>query len=100
MRRLLWWLFAFAALLATLIPANDALAQKPVAECREGKCVMDEADYRKLQEFYQALKAFAEATEKKAEIDGQISSNLMRELYSCKAQLNQRNASEVTPHAR
>ncbi len=84
--------FALAAILAcTVIPWNEAQAQRlPAVECDGDVCTISRADWEKLKEYHAAVRAFADAIQKKAEQDAMGIAALLGRLQSCMAILEER----------
>lgn len=90
MKRLFPFGIGIAAICAALISLTGDATARPVAECKDGKCVMSEEDFRRLQEFYKSVRDYAAALEKKAQQDAQGVGSLMQKLNSCMAILEER----------
>lgn len=65
----------------TKVRAEDV----PVAVCEDGKCVMSEEDYKKLQAFVTEVKKTIEANEKTDELADILREGLLARLGRCKA---------------
>ena len=84
-KRFLQVLFALSVALVLLLSMLPAVAQapdmviiKPLAECKEGKCTMEQKDYEKLQKFHaERLDALMQAGELIDQLQGHIQ-ELMR----------------------
>ena len=91
MKRLIAFGFPLAAILWALLgPIQEARAERPMAECKDGKCVVAEADWKRFKEFWRAVEKFANELQEKAQQDAQAQANLMGQLAGCKAMLEER----------
>lgn len=90
MKRLIAFGFPLAAILAALLGPVNARAEKPMAECANGKCVVAEADWKRFKEFWKRVEQFARDMDEKATQDAQRGYEQARKLDSCLAILAER----------
>lgn len=76
-----------AALIAVM---DDARAERPMAECNDGKCVVKEEDWKRFKEFWKRVEQYAKEMDAKATADLQAQYAQARKLESCLAQLEER----------
>jgi hypothetical protein len=60
---------------------------KSLAECKNGKCVMDEADYKRLQEFHKQVRIQMEAINEATEAQNKQLYGLMGQLAACNSRI-------------
>jgi hypothetical protein len=90
-RRLIAFGFPLAAVCVALFgPMNDARAQKPMAVCKDGKCVVSEADWKRFKEFWKRVEQFARDMDEKAQADQKGQWAQAQKLESCLAILAER----------
>lgn len=75
--------------LALVWPVHE-LRAKPMVECRDGKCVMDEADYRRLQEFHAETRKQMDRINESIENHNKAYVGLMGQLAACQSRQPQR----------
>lgn len=75
--------------LALVWPVHD-LRAKPMVECANGKCVIDEADWKRFQEFHKQVRAQMEAINEATEQQNEQLYGLMGQLAACNASKPQR----------
>ena len=93
MKRLFPLGFGIAVMCAAFIVAmDDAKAEKPMAECRDGKCVVKEDDWKRFKEFWKRVEQFARDMDAKAMEDAKAQYALTQKLNSCMAILDERKS--------
>jgi hypothetical protein len=75
--------------LALLWPIHN-LEAKPLVECKNGKCVIDEADWEKYREFAKAQRLAMEAMQEEGARNTRTFMALMGELAKCQSRLPQK----------
>lgn len=75
---------------ALLGPITNVRAEKPMAVCKDGKCVVAEADWKRFKEFWKRVEQFAMEMDEKAQADQKAQWELMQKLNSCMAILAER----------
>lgn len=90
MKRLIAFGFPLAAILWALLGPMNARAEKPMADCKDGKCVVAEADWNRFKEFWKQVEQAAQAMDEKAQADMQSQYEQARKLQSCLAILAER----------
>lgn len=91
MKRLIAFGFPLAAICVALFgPISEARAQKPMAVCENGKCVVAEADWKRFKEFWKRVEQFAKDMDEKANADAKAQWELAQKLNSCMAILAER----------
>lgn len=89
------WAFALLALLAIILSVMPAIAQapdkqiiKPFAKCADGKCVMDQRDFERLQAFHAdrlaALLMAGEMIDRLLQDNADLTRQLARDAAGCK----------------
>lgn len=90
MKRLIAFGFPLAAILWALLGPMNARAEKPMAECKDGKCVVAEADWKRFKEFWKRVEQFAKEMDDKANSDMKAQWEQAQKLQSCLAILAER----------
>lgn len=89
MKRLIAFGFPLAAICVALF-GPDARAEKPMADCANGKCIIAEADWKRFKEFWKRVEQFAQEMDAKAQADMRSQYEQARKLESCLAILAER----------
>lgn len=91
MKRLIAFGFPLAAILWALLgPIQEARAEKPMAVCKNGECVVKEEDWKRFKEFWKRVEKYANELQEKAQQDAQAQANTMGQLAGCMAMLEER----------
>ncbi len=91
MRKLLHYLFPLLALVVCV--ARPSRAEAPqLAVCKDGMCVMSEADYKRLQAFLVRLRDYASGAQERDEQADRALDYAQRKAASCEAALKANRA--------
>jgi hypothetical protein len=93
LKRVIFALFFFACIAIPLLGGmKEAYAEPlPMVVCQFGKCVMAEADWKKLKDYHKAVHASLRNLESATNIMQKIGQELHAKLARCEAHLRQRN---------
>jgi hypothetical protein len=63
---------------------------KPMVECKDGKCVISEADWKRFQEFHRQVRIQMEAINEATEAQNKQLYGLMGQLAACNSRIPQK----------
>jgi hypothetical protein len=75
--------------LALLWPIHD-LNAKPMVECKDGKCVIDEADWQRYREFHIETKRQMHRIDAQINVQNALFEKLMGDLTTCQSRTPQK----------
>lgn len=90
MKKLIAFGFPLAAILWALLGPLNAKAEKPMAVCKDGKCVVSEADWKRFKEFWKSVEKYANDLQEKAQKDAMRDAETVGKLAGCMAMLEER----------
>jgi hypothetical protein len=88
-KRLIAFGFPLAAICVALL-GPDARAEKPMAVCKDGKCVVEEKDWKRFKEFWKSVEKYANDLQEKAQQDARRDAETVGRLAGCMAMLEER----------
>lgn len=90
-RRFYWGAIVGVSLACyALIGGFSELQAKPMVECKSGKCVIDEADWKRFQEFHKQVRTQMEAINEATEAQNKQLYGLMGQLAACNSRQPQK----------